>query len=638
MENLQAINSNKDDDNTIAKIDLTNEGPSLAQEEAHEEEVHNDEDLMFEKQEISIFRLLCHISQPLEIVLMIFAIIFSITSGCSNALITLLLGDSSNTLSLATELESLEEILGTEIYNFIHEMVMEIAEPIINDYLKKFWIIGASMAVSNFLMMFLWSYVSLKQIHWMKINYFRLILNQEQGWFDQNNAFEFATNVQAQLETIEMGIGDRIGQFIEMLTEVIAGFVIAFIGSWKMALILLTSFPSIIGGALIMMLCMQSSMVLSRKTYETAGGIAEELLYNIKTVASFVNFDYEMNRFGTLIDRVQYHDKRKAFILGISLGFIIFGIFFGYTVTLLYARKLLVDSLVDENLIHDDIDRGLEEPSPSIGDIQKVLFGIIGSIVAIGQIGPNIQAIKSACVASSDYFNLLERVPQIYVSERNLIPDRNIIQGRIEFQNIKFIYPSDKLQKPILNNLNLVIEPGKKVAFVGESGCGKSTTVNLIERLYDPTEGRILIDGIDIKDYNLEYLRNLIGFVQQEPVIFNKSIRDNLIFGRQKTLHQIGDPEELMKSACAQAYIDDFINRTYSQYDYVVGVKGNKLSGGQRQRLSIARAILAKPKILILDEATSALDNQSEKEVQEALDNISKSNITTIIIAHRLIQ
>ena len=217
-----------------------------------------------------------------------------------------------------------------------------------------------------------------------------------------------------------------------------------------------------------------------------------------------------------------------------------------------------------------------------------------------------------------------------------MIPDRNTIQGRIEFQNIKFIYPSDKLQKPILNNLNLVIEPGKKVAFVGESGCGKSTTVNLIERLYDPTEGRILIDGIDIKDYNLEYLRNLIGFVQQEPVIFNKSIRDNLIFGRQKTLHQIGDPEELMKSACAQAYIDDFINRTHSQYDYVVGVKGNKLSGGQRQRLAITRAILAKPKILILDEATSALDNQSEKEVQEALDNISKSNITTIIIAHRL--
>ena len=636
MENLQTINSNKDDDNTMTKIDLNNEGPVLPQEEVIVEEVRNDGDLMFEKKNVSIFRLLCHISQPLEIFLMILAVIFSIASGCSNAAITLLFGDSSNTLTLATELEVLEETLGTEMYETLYRIVMEIAEPLINDHLKKFWIVGAIVAVCNFLMMFLWSYVSLRQIHWMKVNYFRLILSQEQGWFDQNNAFEFATKVQAQLEQIEMGIGDRVGQFIEMVTEVVAGFVVAFIGSWKMALILLTSFPFIIGGALIMMLCMQKSMLLSRKTYEMAGGVAEELLYNIKTVTSFVNFDYEMNRFGALIDRVQYHDKRKSFISGISMGIIIFGIFFGYTVTLLYARKLLVDSVVDQNVIHDEIYTDLEEPSLSIGDIQKVLFGIIGAVVAIGQIGPNYQMIKSACVASSDYFSLLERVPQIYVSERNLMPDRNTIQGRIEFENIKFIYPSDKLQKPILNNLNLVIEPGKKVAFVGESGCGKSTTVNLIERLYDPTEGRILLDGVDIKDYNLEYLRNLIGFVQQEPVLFNKSIRENLIFGRQKTLQELGDPEELMKHACAQAYIDDFINRTHSQYNYVVGVKGNKLSGGQRQRLAIARAILAKPKILILDEATSALDNQSEKEVQEALDNIGKSNVTTILIAHRL--
>ena len=180
------------------------------------------------------------------------------------------------------------------------------------------------------------------------------------------------------------------------------------------------------------------------------------------------------------------------------------------------------------------------------------------------------------------------------------------------------------------------IEAGKKVAFVGESGCGKSTTVNLIERLYDPVEGQILIDGIDIKEFNLEYLRNLIGYVQQEPVLFNKSIKDNLIFGRQQLLEELGNPDELIKEASKEAYIEDFILRNHDKYDYVVGVKGNKLSGGQKQRIAIARAILTKPKILILDEATSALDNQSEKEVQEALDNISKTNITTLIIAHRL--
>ena len=171
---------------------------------------------------------------------------------------------------------------------------------------------------------------------------------------------------------------------------------------------------------------------------------------------------------------------------------------------------------------------------------------------------------------------------------------------------------------------------------MGESGCGKSTTVNLLERLYDPVEGQILIDGIDIKEFNMEYLRNLIGYVQQEPVLFNKSIKENLIFGREKVIQELGNIDELMEKACEEAYIKDFILKNPDKYDYVVGVKGNKLSGGQKQRIAIARAILTKPKILILDEATSALDNQSEKEVQEALDNISKSYVTTLIIAHRL--
>ena len=261
---------------------------------------------------------------------------------------------------------------------------------------------------------------------------------------------------------------------------------------------------------------------------------------------------------------------------------------------------------------------------------------VVGSIIAIGEMAPNIQIIKESCVASSDYFTLNDRILNIYISEKNLKPEREKIKGKIEFKNIKFIYPSDKNKKPILNGLNLTIEPGKKIAFVGESGCGKSTTVNLIERLYDPVEGEILIDGIDIKEFNLEYLRGLIGYVQQEPVLFNKSIRDNLIFGREKELKELGELDDLIKEACSDAYIEDFIEKHPEKYDYVIGVKGNKLSGGQKQRIAIARAILSKPKILILDEATSALDNKSEKEVQKALDNISQKNVTTLIIAHRL--
>ena len=592
---------------------------------------------MFEDRNISICKLYCHISDFSDIICTIIAIIVTVAAGASNAILIWLNGDSTNAMSYATEIDVIKEILGEELFDIIFKFIMEeFVKPEIDKLIKQYIIIGAIMLVCNFLMMFLWSYLATNQIQRLKIKYFRTILNQEQGWFDSNNAFEFATKVQAQLEEIELGLGDRLGQFIMMLTEFIAGFVVAFLASWKLSLILLTCFPFIIAGALIMTFTLKKLIVFSRKNYEIAGGVAEELLYNIKTVTSFVNFDYEINRFNNIINRVEKTDKRKAFFSGLSIGIMVFGIFFGYTVTLLYARKLIMDDIDEKNIISDSEYSDFEEQSISIGEIQKVIFGVIGSIVAIGQMAPNIQVIRAACSASSDYFTLYERKPQIYISERNLKPERDTIKGNIEFRNITFIYPSDKAKKPVLDGLNINIEAGKKVAFVGESGCGKSTTVNLIERLYEPVEGQILLDGIDIKEFDLEYLRNLIGYVQQEPVLFNKSIRENLVFGRQKLIEELGNPDELIDNACKEAYIKDFIYKNPSKYDYIVGVKGSKLSGGQKQRIAIARAILTKPKILILDEATSALDNQSEKEVQEALDNISKSNVTTIIIAHIL--
>ena len=154
--------------------------------------------------------------------------------------------------------------------------------------------------------------------------------------------------------------------------------------------------------------------------------------------------------------------------------------------------------------------------------------------------------------------------------------------------------------------------------------------------MYEPTEGQVLIDDIDIKNHDLHYLRSLIGYVQQEPVLFNNSIKDNLVFGRQETIRELGNLDTLLEEACEDSYAKEFIDKNPEKYDYIVGIKGSKLSEGQKQRLAIARAILCKPKILILDEATSALDNKSEKEVQRALDHISQKNVTTIIIAHRL--
>ena len=425
------------------------------EEEKEKEKGEAEQNLMFGLKKVSPFKLYYHISGKFEIFLMIAGAIFTMGAGCSGALISLLLGDTINDFTDTNEIESLPD---TEYNNILDKV-----EPEINKMIKKFLIIGAALFVCNFFMMFLWAYSSLRQMHWMKINYFYLILKQEQGWFDENNAFQFATKVQAQLEQIEMGVGDRFGQVILMSSELISGLVVGFISSWKLTLMLLCCLPFIVGSFIIMMLCMEDAMVLSRKTYEKAGGIAEELLYNIKTVTSFVNFDYEINRFGKLIDEVEKYDKKKSLILGISIGIMLFGIYLGFTLTLVYARILIANKEKNTNT---------GKPF-NAGDVMKVLFAVLGAIFAIGGISPNIQIIKESCIASSDYFTLLERKPKIFISEKNLKPERENIKGKVEFKNIKFIYPSDKNQKPVLENLNLIFEPGKKVALVGESGCGK---------------------------------------------------------------------------------------------------------------------------------------------------------------------
>ena len=277
--------------------------------EGKEEKV--EQNLFFKKKYISIFRLYCNISGILEIILMIIAILATIVAGCSTAFIAVLIGDSTNNFTIAAIFEELESIVSEELFEFISSFVFGLIEPEINDKIKRFLIIGAIMFFANFIMMFLWSYTSLRQMHWMKINYFKLILDQEQGWFDENNAYEFATKVQAQLEQIEMGVGDRLGQLIMIFVELVSGFIVAFLTSWKLTLVLLSCIPFIALGAVIMGVCMEGVMINSRKTYERAGGIAEELLYNIKTVTTFVNFDFELQRFGELVDEVEKLEKKN---------------------------------------------------------------------------------------------------------------------------------------------------------------------------------------------------------------------------------------------------------------------------------------------------------------------------------------
>ena len=573
--------------------------------------------LIFDKTKVSVFRLYFHLSNKFDFFLMILGLVGSIFTGASNPIMAYLTGSTTSEASLGTEgnINSMNE---TQKKIFFKEFKKNMDKKV-----SEFLIYGMTSFIAAFMSNFFWYYASLRQMHHLKEKYFARILMQEQGWFDQNNVYEFATKVQVQLDQIELGVGEKFGTLVESISTFITGLIISFLSSWKLTLIILCVSPFLALCTIYMITSSRKSLSLSRKAYETAGGIAEEVLYNIKTVVSFGHFDFEKQRFGYYADLVRQFDAKAGFKYAIATAGVNFFSFLSYFVCILYARSLL--SKENNNNIKP-------------GDIMTVCLSTIMAISSFGMMAPNISIIQEACIASSDYFTLVDRKIHIIESESNYMPSRDTIKGRIEFKNIDFIYPSDENKRKILDGLNLVFEPGQKIALVGESGCGKSTTVNLIERLYEPTEGEVLLDGVNIKKYDLNYLRSLIGYVQQEPVLFNSSIKDNIIFGRQELIENEfeNDIDNLIKDACNDTYAKEFIDKIPEKYDYIVGVKGSKLSGGQKQRIAIARAILCKPKILILDEATSALDNKSEKKVQKALDNISQKNVTTVIIAHRL--
>jgi ATP-binding cassette subfamily B (MDR/TAP) protein 1 len=562
--------------------------------------------LQFEQQHVSIFKLYYALSEKKDFLFMLIGTIGSLGAGVSMPLFAILFGRTLSGYSFSSS----SDLAKTGFKDTVNVIV------------RNFLIVGVSAWFSYFLMISMWSLVGMRLVHKMKDLYFRAILMQEQAWFDENNPYEFSTKVQAQIKQVEGGIGEKLGTLLFMFSQLLSGIIIAMTTSWKLTMVILSLSPLLILSVIIMFRTLKNGMNESRKAYEIAGGIAEEVLYNIKTVASFANFNFEINRFNHHIDDCQKIGIKNSFKYGLGMSAVHFFIFSSYVLAIIYGVSIIVNHEWNTNA-----GRAFQG-----GDVLTVVLATVTAVTSIGILSPNLKAVAEACIGASDFFYLQKRVPFKHLSEHNFKPEKDSLSGKIEFKKVSFSYPS-KPELKILKAIDLTFEPGTKVAIVGESGSGKSTVVNLLERLYDSYQGTICIDGIDIREFDVDYLRSLIGYVQQEPVLFNKTIKENIIFGRD--LSQCENSEKMIQDACDDAYINE-IKSSDGKQDFLVGIKGGKLSGGQKQRVAIARAILTKPKILLLDEATSALDNRSEKEVQRALDKISQKKVTTIIIAHRL--
>ena len=582
-----------------------------------EEENDIENKFLFKRKSISIFKFFYDMFEPIDWLYLVLGTIGLLLCGAAAPVLSYL--NATIYSKIGNTSENRESLTAAEI------MKLNVKETM-NRNIKQKLVCGVFAFVGNFMGYFFVGLFSTRALYNFKKKYLRIILSQELGWFDSANIFEFASKMQSQLEFIELGLGEFLGKVLINSFIFIISFIFAFFGSWKLSLVILCFLPIlVILGILFHKLNIKGN-TLVRQTWEVAGGIGEEIFYNIKTVASFANFEYELKRFYEKVEVSNNIELTINFKLKLMIGMF-------YLISALVA---FISILYGRVIIRKDFNsfRGRDLTG---GDITITFMNMTSCISNIVLILTNLQYVELGLASTSDYFNLCERKPQMDLSNSVEKPPMSEIKGKIEFNNVSFYYPTDLSRRLILDKINISFDAGKKIALIGESGCGKTTIASLIERFYDVTDGEILLDGLDIRKYDIQYLRNLIGFVGQEPVLFNRTIKENILFGRENYLREKGeDIDKLIQKVCEEAYITEFIDRLSNGLDYKVGIKGSKLSGGQKQRIAIARAILIKPKILILDEATSALDNKSEQVIQKALDNITKMNITTITIAHRL--
>ncbi|KAF9977122.1 Multidrug resistance protein 1, partial [Actinomortierella ambigua] len=496
--------------------------------------------------------------------------------------------------------------------NVVDSLILDFSS--MTDLIVKFTIIGAVMFVCAYAQMCFFTLAAENQTKRIREEYLHAILRQDIGWHDTGKQSEsLTTRLNSDTQIIYDGLADKVGTTVTYLTTFLGGFIIGFIKGWKLALVLLSCVPLIgICAAMMTKFTVQSTSK-GQDSYSKAGAVAEQTFSSIRTVAAFGGQKRETQTYIKHLEEAFQAGRKKAIAVGLGVGAFMFILFGTYALAFWFgSREVLKGNMTG-------------------GDVMMVFMGMIMGAFSLGQIGPNVSAFASAQGAAYNIFQTIDRVPVIDSSDPNGIKPDNL-QGHIVVKDVDFVYPS-RPDVAILKKMSIEVKAGQTVALVGHSGSGKSTIVGLLERFYNPVSGSITLDGKDIKDYNVTFLRESIGIVSQEPVLFNATIKENIIYGIRRGQSIPTDAE--VEQACRLSNAHDFISRLPQKYNTMVGEKGALLSGGQKQRIAIARALIKNPKILLLDEATSALDTESERIVQAALDNAAEGR-STIVIAHRL--
>ncbi|XP_015572248.1 ABC transporter B family member 15 [Ricinus communis] len=483
---------------------------------------------------------------------------------------------------------------------------------VVNKYSLKLLYVAIVVGSSGFLEGICWTRTAERQTSRMRMEYLKSVLRQEVGFFDKqatsNTTFQVISAISSDAHSIQDTIADKIPNLLAHLSSFIFTFVVAFALSWRLALATLPfTIMFIIPGVAFGKLLMHIG-TMGKDAYAVAGGIAEQAISSIRTVYSYVGEQRTLDKFGNALLKSMELGIKQGLSKGLLIGSM--GMIFAAWSFLSWVGSVLVT------------ERGENGGAVFVSGTCVILGG-----VSLMSALPNLSFLSEATIVAARIHEMIDQIPVIDNEDEKgkILPN---LRGEIEFKEVNFSYPS-RPDTPILQGLNLKVQAGKTVGLVGGSGSGKSTIISLLERFYDPVTGDIFLDGYKIKRLQLQWLRSQMGLVNQEPVLFATSIKENILFGKEEA------PIELVVRAAKAANAHDFIVKLPDGYETQVGQFGVQLSGGQKQRIAIARALIRDPKILLLDEATSALDSESEKVVQQALDRASVGR-TTIIIAHRL--
>jgi ATP-binding cassette, subfamily B, bacterial len=479
----------------------------------------------------------------------------------------------------------------------------------VKDYGWLFLVILIIQGILSYFRTIFFAIVSEKGMADLRKDLYEKIITQPVAFFEERRVGELTSRITGDVEQLQSVFSITLAEFIRQVVILISGIVIIIYWTPGLSLIMLMTFPAIV---VVAMIFGKHIRKLSKKRQDelaVTNTIVEETFQSFYVVKSFANEWYESIRYAGSVDQVVKISLDYARIRGLFFIFII-TILFGGIFYILWRGAMMV-----------------QDGTMEAGDLFSFIIytGILGG--AIASFGTLYTQIVGAIGATERIQEILDTPSEVSLTKSNEATVINI-KGEVIYDNVHFSYPSRK-DLHVLKGININIKPGQKIALVGQSGGGKSTIVQLLMKFYKTDLGMIKIDGRSIEDYNITALRNKIGIVPQEVILFGGTIRENISYGKP------GSSEDEIIHAAKQSNSWEFISTFPEGLETIVGDRGIKLSGGQRQRIAIARAILKDPSILILDEATSSLDAESEKLVQDALNNLMQ-NRTSIIIAHRL--